>query len=83
MINPKCILMNSSILLDTMYLGWFIVLIKGTQVRTFKLRYTSVQITFMLANSTDPDEMPHLAAFHLALHCIPKNLFGGFPSKKD
>ena len=23
-----------------------------------------------LTNSTDPDEMPHYAAFHLGLHCL-------------
>ena len=25
-----------------------------------------------LANSADPDEMPHYVAFHLGLHCLPK-----------
>ena len=32
-----CILMNASIWFDTMSLGWFIVYIKGSQVRIFKL----------------------------------------------
>ena len=32
----------------------------------------------ILANSGDPDEMQHYAAFHLSLHCLPKYLFGGF-----
>ena len=27
------------------------------------------------ANSVDPDEMPHYAAFHLGLHCLPKYAF--------
>ena len=27
------------------------------------------------ANSADPDEMPHYAAFHQGLHCLPKYLF--------
>ena len=27
---------------------------------------------FALANSVDPDEMPHYAAFHLGLHCLQK-----------
>ena len=27
---------------------------------------------FVLANSVDPDEMPHNAAFHMALHYLPK-----------
>ena len=25
-----------------------------------------------VANSVGPDEMPHFAAFHLGLHCLPK-----------
>ena len=25
-----------------------------------------------LANSEDPDEMPHNAAFHRGLHCLPR-----------
>ena len=24
-----------------------------------------------LTNSVDPDEIPHYAAFHLGLHCLP------------
>ena len=31
-----------------------------------------------LANSVDPDEMLHNAAFHLGLHCLPKYQFRGF-----
>ena len=33
---------------------------------------------FILTNSVDPDEMPHYAAFHLGLHCMPKYPFRGF-----
>ena len=29
-------------------------------------------IDLVLANSADPDEMPHDVAFHLGLHCLPK-----------
>ena len=25
-----------------------------------------------LANSEDPDEMPHIAAFHQGLYCLPR-----------
>ena len=37
-----------------------------------------LKIYFVLVNSADPDEMPHYAAFHLGLHCLPKNLLRGF-----
>ena len=34
---------------------------------------------FVFTNSEDPDEMPHYAAFHLGLHCLPRYPFrGGF-----
>ena len=35
--------------------------------------YLSLNIVFVQANSVDPDTMPHDAAFHLGLHCFPKN----------
>ena len=28
-------------------------------------------LDFVLANSADPDEMTHYAAFYLGLHCLP------------
>ena len=31
-----------------------------------------MNIFFISANSVDPDEMLHLAAFHLGLHCLPE-----------
>ena len=37
---------------------------------------------FVLANSVDPDEMLHDAAFHQGLHFLPKYLFRGFQSTK-
>ena len=46
------------------------------QVRNFKFNmFLSLKIVFILANSVDPDEMPHTVAFHLGLHCLPKYLF--------
>ena len=33
-----------------------------------------------LANSVDPDEMPHYMTFHLGLYCLYQ--FGGFWSSK-
>ena len=38
-----------------------------------------MKIDFVLANSADPDEMPHYAAFHLSLHCLPYTHLG-FPN---
>ena len=51
------------------------------------IMYICLQILFfmlansvdILANSVDPDEMPHSVAFHQGLHCLPKYLFMGFP----
>ena len=40
----------------------------------------SLKKVCLLANSADPDEMPHYAACHLGLHCLPK--FRGFWSSR-
>ena len=45
--------------------GWCIVYNEG-----------SPGYNFVLANSADPDEMPHYAAFHQGLHCLPKSHLG-------
>ena len=37
---------------------------------------------FILANSEDPDEMPHNVAFHLGLHCLPKYMFSSIQNEK-
>ena len=42
----------------------------------------SLNIVFIFANSADPDEMLHYAAFHLGLHCLPKYLFTGIQNEK-
>ena len=31
-----------------------------------------IDLVFKIANSADPDEMPHCVAFHLGLHCLQK-----------
>ena len=40
-----------------------------------KIIFISLRILIVLANSVDPDEMPHHAEFHLGLHCLPKYAF--------
>ena len=37
-----------------------------------------LKVCFNLANSVDPDEMQHYAAFHLGHHCLHKYPFRGF-----
>ena len=60
-------------------------LIRGNLI---KLNFFLLEITFVSANSADPDEMlsyaafHHKTAFHLGLHCLPKNLFTGNPNEK-
>ena len=40
--------------------------------------FLSLLIVLIVANSTDPIEMQHDAAFHLGLHCLPKYPLLGF-----
>ena len=55
---------------DMVKLGWSIVYIEGSQVMiSKKYIFLTQKIDFALANSADPDEMPHNVAFHLGLHC--------------
>ena len=56
-----------------------IVYFKGTQVRFFfhTMINLSLNVVLILANSADPDEMQHHAAFHLGLHCVQNNPFSG------
>ena len=42
----------------------------------------SLKIGLTSANSDDPDEMQHYAAFHPGLHCIQKYRFRGFQCTK-
>ena len=37
--------------------------------------FLSLKVVLILANSANPDELQHYAAFHLGLHCLPKYLF--------
>ena len=42
----------------------------------------SLEFVLILADSADPDEMQHYAAFHLGLPCLPKYPFRGFQYTK-
>ena len=44
--------------------------------------FVSLKILLILANSADPDEMQHDAAFHLGLHCFTKYPFRGVSNTK-
>ena len=53
-------------------------IIKDTQVIIFKnIVIFCLKIFFIFANSVEPDEMQHFAAFHLGLHCLQKYSFRG------
>ena len=71
-----CVLMDFPIQIDTISMGLPIMYFKGSQIEFSKLECFSVpECCFNLANSADPDEMQHCAAFHQGLHCLPKNPF--------
>ena len=40
--------------------------------------FLSLKVVLILANSAEPNEMQHYAAFHLGLHYLPKYLFRDF-----
>ena len=42
-----------------------------------KIVFLSLNIVFVLANSVDPDKMPHSKAFHLGLHCLWQHTIRG------
>ena len=55
--------------------------VDGGHRSSFLKKYCIFLIDFVLANSADPFEMPHFAAFHLGLHCLQfKYLFQGISS---
>ena len=76
-----CILMDFPIHIDTISMGLPIVHFKGSQVEFYNA-ILSLKVILILANSADPDEMQHSAAFHQGLHCLHKYLFRGFQYKK-
>ena len=69
--------MGSSFWFDTINLIWSTVLYQGVTGYDFQMKDSSCQkIVFVLANSVDPAEMPHYAAFPLGLYFLPKYAFG-------
>ena len=70
-------------------MGWFIVDIEGGHsligynFEKIKLFFLSLKIDLVIANSVDPDEMPHKAAFLLGLRCLLKYLIRGFQYTKS
>ena len=70
--------MDFPIHIDTIIMGLPIVYFKGSQIKFSELwSFLSLKIVLILANSADPNEMQHYAAFHLGLHCLPKYKFRG------
>ena len=57
-----------------------IVYIEGSQVILSKkiIIFLSLKIDYVLANSADPDEMPHYSAFHQGLDCCQSTCLCGF-----
>ena len=65
--------MDFPIKLHTVKSGWSIVYIEGSQVIISKnIAFLSLTIDFVLADSADPDEMPHY------VHCFSKVPILGF-----
>ena len=67
--------MNSSFWIDANKLGMVHCIIQGVTGLFSKQHCSfSLEIIFVLANSVDPDEMPHYAAFNLNLLCLQLQL---------
>ena len=76
--------MDFPIQMNTIWMGLSIIYFKGSQVEiSNNYVLQSLKIIFILANSADTDEMPHLAAFHLCLHCLSKYPLRGFQYTKN
>ena len=46
------------------------------------LKFMSMKVVLIIANSGNPYEMQHGAAFHLGLHCLPKYQLSSFQNTK-
>ena len=76
--------MEFSVKLHALKAGWSIgIYYEVTDYnRIYNIVFLSLKISFVLANSADPNEMPHNAAFHLGHQCLPKYRLRGFRSAK-
>ena len=72
--------MDFPIYINTISMGLPIMYFKGSNEEFFQISGISIPEG---ANSADPDEMQHYAAFHLGLHCLPKYLCRGFHYTKS
>ena len=72
-----------SIELQKMKSGWSIVYTRWILVILPKNVIIYLKIDNASANSAYPDEMSHDAAFHLGLHCLPKDPLRGVLSTKS
>ena len=70
--------MDFPIHIDTISMGQLFLHFKRSQVECLNDVFLSLKVVLILANSADPYEMQHYAAFHLCLHCLSKYLFRGF-----
>ena len=67
--------MEYPIKFDTVKSGWSLYILRGHMLLFLKNNHKlslSLKIDFVLTNSADHDELPHDAAFHQYLHCLPK-----------
>ena len=74
------ILIDVQMHIDTISMGQPIMYFKGSHVIVSKFNkvFLFLKVASILANSSDPDEMQHYAAFYLGLNSFPKNWFRGF-----
>ena len=70
--------MEFPIKFDIVKSEWSIVYIEWTQGIISNKKNLFLKINFVFANSADPDEMLHYAAFHLGLYCLSKYPLRGF-----
>ena len=73
---------------DIVMSRWSIVHTEGSQVMIpppppqKKNVFLSLKIEFVFANNADPDEMPHIAAFHLGKCCTLRHVIWVFTAVK-